>query len=118
MYVVTVSNSSGCIALDSVIILVGRCYNPAIANTFTPNGDGENDNLRILNTHKLKSVESFEIFNRWGEKIFSSNDIHNTTWDGTYHGVMQEIGTYVYILQATCLTDEKISLKGTVELIR
>ncbi|MEN9522879.1 MAG: hypothetical protein RL065_1256, partial [Bacteroidota bacterium] len=118
MYIVAVSNASGCIALDSVIILVGRCYNPAIANTFTPNDDGENDNFRILNTHKLKSVEKFEIFNRWGEKIFSSNDIHNTTWDGTYHGVMQEIGTYVYIIQATCLNDEKISLKGTIELIR
>jgi gliding motility-associated-like protein len=118
MYIVTVSNNDGCATTDTVIILVGRCYHLAIANTFTPNGDGENDNFRILNPRQLLSLEKFDIYNRWGEKVFSANDIHNAAWDGTYKGVMQEIGTYVYIIQATCLTNEPINLKGSVELVR
>ncbi len=38
------------------------------------------------------------IFNRWGEKIFETND-YNDSWDGTYQERMCPVGVYVYLLK-------------------
>jgi gliding motility-associated-like protein len=71
--------------------------NVYIPNAFTPNGDGIND------TFGIKGEGAFEyslvIFNRWGEKIFESNN-PNQQWDGTYKSLPVQPGEYVYQLMA------------------
>ncbi len=66
-------------------------------NTFTPNGDGLNDEFSInLNGTVLNSFE-IQIYNRWGVLMFSSQNI-NVSWDGrTSAGVKATEGTYFYI---------------------
>jgi gliding motility-associated-like protein len=54
-----------------------------IPNSFTPNGDGTNDVFAPV-SYKLDPDEYiFEIYNRWGERIFFTND-PAVAWDGTY----------------------------------
>ena len=68
-------------------------FNPIpIPNAFTPNDDGLNDIFKPL----FSSVKDYKmiIFNRYGEKIFESNDI-NIGWNGVYkRKIIQD--TYVY----------------------
>jgi gliding motility-associated-like protein len=77
-----ISDDNGCsdTICDSVIINDGLFY--FVPNSFTPNGDGKNDEFRpILNNFDAENYELL-IFNRWGEIIFQTEDI-NAGWDGS-----------------------------------
>jgi len=60
---------------------------------------------------------NLQIFNRWGELIFESNDI-NVGWNGYYHSVLSKQDTYVWQVEATCLGGNKIYDSGSVTLMR
>jgi len=68
-----------------------------IPNAFTPNGDGLNDAFGGIGEGITEY--NMQIFNRWGELIFESNDIKNQ-WDGNYHNAMSPMGVYVYKISA------------------
>ena len=57
------------------------------------------------------------IFNRWGEKVFESND-QFIGWDGTYRGEAQPPGVYVYQVDIVYLNGEKKFRNGGLTLIR
>jgi len=79
-----------------------------IPNVFTPNNDGNND-LFYLNF----TFEKVEIYNRWGQKLFESNN-NESFWDGrTTSGNEIPDGTYYYIIT----TEEKV-YKGFIQLLR
>lgn len=87
-----------------------------VPNAFSPDGDGINDFFSAVSD----GVEEYtiEIFNRWGELVFHSDDI-NHFWDGTYKGKTSIQDAYVYIIKAKGLEDNQPTvLKGTVSLIR
>ena len=121
-YTVRVSNEHGCEAVDDVTIFV-ECSNSLIfmANTFTPNGDGNND--RFYPQGKGMSViRRFRVYNRWGELM---HDVQNVPpnqemygWDGTFKGEQLRPDVYVYILDAVCETGEPMQIKGDISLIR
>lgn len=62
-------------------------------NAFTPNGDGLND-VFIYKTNLIERIE-LQIFNRWGEMIFYTDQI-DTGWDGMYRGGFAPEGSYIY----------------------
>ena len=92
-----------------------------VPSAFSPNGDGVNDNLMIFGS----AVVDFEIqiYNRWGEIVYSSTDLNvlnnsGMGWDGKLNGVDQEMGTYVYQISATGGNDVTVHLQGNVTLVR
>ena len=89
-----------------------------VANAFTPDYDGLNDIFlpRVLFTDIYNY--SFEIYNRWGELIFQTNNTYEG-WDGMIEGKIAENGTYVYFIKYTSAYDNKAFEKGGhVTLIR
>ena len=50
-----------------------------IPNSFTPNGDNDNETFYVHGVDK-EEVKSLIIYNRWGEMIYQTNN--NTPWDG------------------------------------
>jgi len=93
-YTVTVTNSFGCSATDTVTIFVLPQF--IIPGGFTPNGDGINDYFTINNIDLFPNV-TVEIFNRWGEQLFYSTG-YKTPWDGNYNGKPLPVGTYYYVI--------------------
>ncbi|GIV30263.1 MAG: hypothetical protein KatS3mg028_1329 [Bacteroidia bacterium] len=79
-------------------ILVKPEFSIYIPNVFTPDGDGLNDTFAVKGIGISKQDFSMQIFNRWGMKIFSSNDI-DRPWDGKYNGTICKDGEYVYVIQ-------------------
>ncbi len=65
-------------------------------NAFTPNGDGLND-VFLYEATLIESV-TFEVFNRWGELVFRTNQT-DIGWDGTYRSGKAPEGTYLYQIQ-------------------
>ncbi len=120
IFVWTIANiANNCPATsDSVIITVEDCEPSSliIPNVFTPNGDGSNDAFTVDGVN-LASVEG-EIFNRWGQKMFSWDNV-NGHWDGrTNAGSEVPDGTYFYIIRAIGADGTEYFQKGTVSLIR
>lgn len=87
-----VSNEFGCkdSTLAQVVVLGFVFYAP---NAFTPNGDGPN-NFYLPVALGIKSYE-LSIYDRWGEKIFYSQD-RSEPWDGTFKGQPVQDGLYLY----------------------
>ena len=112
-YTLTVTDDNGCIVVDSTQIVVIRSL--AIPNAFSPNGDGLND-LFIVRTPYVDQY-NLQIFNRWGEMVFSTNNIE-VGWDGTYKGKQQEMGSFLYTLNLTTIEGEQIQKRGTITLVR
>ena len=91
-----------------------------LANVFTPNQDGKNDCYRVIGLSKTCNEGTLKIFNRWGERIFYSDDLA-ACWDGTVDNnkVWLPEGTYFYqiFLQGKDGRKDRI-ISGSVNLIR
>ena len=114
-YTVTVSDSLGCISQDQVIVDVFVDYTVYVPNAFTPNEDGENDFFSVYGKN-IKDIK-FDVYNRWGEKVFEALDL-SKSWDGTYKGQKVNPGVYVWVADVTFLNDVKQVLKGNVTVVR
>ena len=115
-YTVAGVSDFGCHDSDKVTITVLCDQSQAfIPNSFTPNGDGENDVFYPRGTGIVK-IKSFRVYDRWGEKLFERNaiDINDgqNGWDGTYKGAALSPDVYVYVIQAVCQTGEILDIKG------
>lgn len=69
-----------------------------IPNAFTPDNNGRNDSLIIMSNCSMKSFR-LQVFNRWGEKVFETDDIRNH-WNGTFRGAPCLEGIYLYLIAA------------------
>ena len=87
-----------------------------IPNTFTPNGDGNNDLFKVRGPSF--PVFYFAVYNRWGQLVFETEDV-TQGWDGTFKGKQADPGVFGYYVKAKCSeTSEEIFKKGNVTLIR
>ena len=116
MYVVTVSDDAGCIDSDTVFIKVNQVDGIFVPTAFTPNNDGLNDILKPFMGFKYDLIE-FSIFNRWGEKVFSTTEKDNG-WDGKTGGRLQNSGSYIWIIKVKDKSGKLIQRKGLSTLIR
>lgn len=114
-YVLTVTYNKGCIATDSLTIVVLNNLKVYIPNSFSPNGDGNND-VFLIYGEAIKTID-LKVFNRWGELIFKTENQFQG-WDGTYKGEMQNPGVYVYDAKITFLDDKTNQRAGSITLIR
>jgi gliding motility-associated-like protein len=69
-----------------------------IPNSFTPNGDGLNDFFHP-SIFRPCAVYELTIFNRWGQKVFESEDASQVYWDGVFNGERLPQDIYVYLLK-------------------
>lgn len=120
-YFLELISASGCEAGATVTVLVDKSAKVFIANTFTPNSDGVNDVLMIqADITNISQVKRFDIYDRWGELMFSQTDFQPNdpqyAWDGTLNGSLLNQGVYIYVVEVEML-DGRIELyKGDVFL--
>jgi gliding motility-associated-like protein len=89
-------------------------------NAFTPNGDQTND--RYGPKGQDMRITRFEIYDRWGAKVYSAEaaEIDRLQgWDGTVQGKMAPDGVFVCVAEyESLITHEKKTYRGTVTLLR
>lgn len=111
----TVTNIAGCESTVEHEIFISPFWLP---NAFTPNADGRND--VFFNSGYIMDVASLDmmIFNRWGQKIYESNNL-NKPWNGVdVTGKDAPQGTYVYSVKVRTNSGKDYSYNGTVTLVR
>lgn len=108
-------NAAGC--PDTICKPVSAIVIPAVdvPNAFTPLTGGVNSKIFVKGFGITKM--RFIIWNRWGQKVFETND-KNIGWDGKFGGAMQPMDVYAYTLDVEFFDGKKATKKGDITLIR
>ena len=114
-YIVYYKEEGTCTAIDTVTIMVNFVAAVGVPTAFSPNGDGNNDVLRVLGQGITRM--DFKVFNRYGQLVFSTNNQSNG-WDGTQNGKELNPGTFVYTLDVTFAEGEREVYTGNVTLVK
>jgi gliding motility-associated-like protein len=85
-----------------------------IPNAFSPDQNGKNESFHIYGVSDESA--SFEIFNRWGEKLFET--ANNTAWNGTYKDSDCQADVYIYKAKIVSKEGKLTELSGTLSLLR
>jgi gliding motility-associated-like protein len=115
-------DSNGCSATDSVLVLVDRNSRIFVPNAFSPNDDNINDRLTVFSDAGVVMVQSYQIFDRWGNLMFSGgpfppND-QQFGWDGNFKGRPMDAGVYVFWVELEFFDGRREVLSGEVTLMR
>ena len=121
LYQVEFTDDNGCKNSSTVEVIV-LCKNANVfaPNTFTPNGDGNND-VFYPRGQGLERVKMLRVFNRWGEVVFEKKEFPvndaSAGWNGTFRGHRAKADVYVYQLEVFCENGDVISIKGNIALV-
>lgn len=108
-----VSSANGCVDTVRSVVRVVEPGMIAMPNVFSPNGDGHNDRFVPLEYNDTPGL--LEVYNRWGQMVFSTTALA-AGWDGRASGGDVSEGTYFYIVTPD---DEKMeAFVGHVTLVR
>lgn len=111
-------NTGSCVQSDSILV-TGELGGTVlyIPNSFSPDGNGRNESFLPVG----ENIDKFSmiIYNRWGNKIFETDNI-NQGWDGKRDGDLVHEDIYVYVISYTseCLQGKEIRKLGHVLVVR
>lgn len=88
---------NGCYGEKYFSVTAVEDHNVRIMTVITPNADGFNDRWEIINIVEIEPCQ-VEIYNRWGQKVFSANPYAND-WDGIENGRPLSNDTYYYFMR-------------------
>ncbi len=121
-YKVIVIDKNGCSASDNLLINVSKDLHTYIPNVFTPNADGYNDICYIIADNGVKMIQSFAIYDRWGEQVFGANNFFpndpSQGWNGYFKGILMNPAVFVYYAELLMVDGSIKYLQGDITLIR
>jgi gliding motility-associated-like protein len=116
-YWLQITNIGGCVASDTIDVKRDCFLN--IPNSFTPDNDGLNDFFLPMATLSSGILSyNLDIFNRWGENIFTTTNLNGRGWDGKFGNKPQPMGTYMYQIRVAFKNGTSKSYSGNVALLR
>jgi gliding motility-associated-like protein len=117
--VLTVTSANGCVDTAAQNVCVEGDVSIYVPNAFTPNSDTHNDIFLPMGDGLNADGYELLIFDRWGNLIFSTNDI-TEGWNGTPQGSSTKCqeDTYVWKLSVRDQNGNNHRLIGKVSLIR
>ncbi|MDP4262188.1 MAG: PKD domain-containing protein [Bacteroidota bacterium] len=121
-YTVKIQDRYGCInQKDITVVVLCNKANFFVPNTFSPNGDGQNEIFYPRGTGLFR-IKSMLIFNRWGELVFEKKDFlpndPSAGWTGIFKGQKASADVYVYMIDILCDNNTVIPVKGSITLLR
>ncbi len=119
--VIVTDEATGCSAEDEIAVSVLKARKLFVPNTFSPNGDGINDQLNLFGGQEINRVLRFEIYSRDGARVYKKDNFtlsNGIGWDGEYNG--QQLSTDVFIYFAEIEYIDKVTeiFRGDFTLIR
>ena len=123
VFELTVANTQGCEVRTFVNVLVDKTPKIYIPNAFSPDSDGENEVFMIFaDTRNIEQIKTFEVFDRWGEKVFEQYNFQPNDpahgWDGTIRGKLLNSAVFVYYAEVEMIDGRIEFYEGDVFLRR
>ncbi|MCB9283910.1 MAG: gliding motility-associated C-terminal domain-containing protein [Lewinellaceae bacterium] len=123
LYRIDVFTDNGCQSSAAIRVAVDKRPAIYVPNLFSPNGDGENDLLYIFAKDKtVKKINSFMIFDRWGESVFEYYGFEPNNpaygWDGSHRGIPMPPAVFVWFAEIEFNDGHTEIFEGDVTLVR
>ena len=124
LYSIEIQDVNGCLLDDSLWVFVNpKTVGWYAPNAFRPGESGDNSGFTLfVDPAKFTEIQHLEVYNRWGELIFSRDNltpgITDLGWDGKHNGKMLDPAVFVW--QAVLLQSDGTALRvtGEVTLLR
>jgi gliding motility-associated-like protein len=121
-YSAILTDQNGCRTEGKVNISIDKRRPIFVPTAFSPNNDSYNDVFMINGSQVVKNIKRFQIYDRWGEQMFSranfKTDDPNFGWDGRNRGKEVLPGVYVYFIEVEYFDNTTDILEGDVTLMR
>ncbi len=118
---VSVTDAFGCIAIDSIRLIVDKIRDIQVPNVFTPNQDGTHDEF-FLSGEANAVITSFQVFDRWGRIVFQGNQMMlndpSTGWNGRIGSRPAKEGVYFWMVEVLYADESRERFRGNVTLVR
>ena len=119
-YIVTLQaiDSNGCMDDTSMVFGSIEPLQMFVPNTISVDGNGLNDEFKpILTLPDLVTKYNLQIYNRWGQLIYETNNQYDS-WNGTFRGDKVQIGTYTWKIQFNDYKGNPVNAHGHLNVIR
>lgn len=116
-YGVLITDSFGCTHFRSIDVVI-EPSRWAIPNVFTPNRDQVNDVFGVVIAGENIEIESFQVWNRWGQLVFEGGEDPLLGWDGKHNGEDAVSDVYIYRIIIVEPDGTKVVESGDVTLLR
>ena len=121
-YQLVVTSEDNCTAVDSILINVLKVRDVYVPNVFSPNQDGLNDRIYVHAGPEANNIQSFSLFNRWGDQVFEQTNIPPNDadygWDGLHNGQALDPGVFIWMAKIEFVDGEVIVYSGDVAILR
>jgi hypothetical protein len=123
---IEVTDLNGCVARDEILVIVQKNGQIYVPNIFNPNSE-VNFSLGVHVGIDVAKIKSFNVFDRWGDQVFSLKEYIPTpggepdfgqSWDGNVRGEKGQIGVYVWYCEVEFIDGQSKIFRGDVTLIR
>lgn len=112
-----VKSDKGCADTVTKLVYIGPDIIVFIPDAFTPDNAGPNKNNTFAPVAMNYRNATMKIFNRWGEKMYETNDLLKG-WDGSANGADCQDGVYMYTLKLYSLDNKMYEYSGSISLLR
>lgn len=110
------TNDAGCADTAIRLMFLESGADGWLPTAFTPDGSGLNDRFKIGGLSAV-SVFRMSIYNRWGEKIFETNN-PDDGWDGTFGGKPVPEGHYACLISVVYFNGQRRTFNGQIAVLR
>ncbi|MFN8304294.1 MAG: proprotein convertase P-domain-containing protein [Saprospiraceae bacterium] len=116
---VTIRDEQGCAATDRINVILDKRRHVFIPNILYP-GSSENGFITIYGGQDVVEIESFQIYDRWGERIYEAFSFQpeEEEWAGKYRGEDVTPGVYVYYAVIKFIDGETEVFTGDITVYR
>lgn len=112
------TNANACVDTFCLNVVINEAFVLYAPNAFSPDGNGLNEVFFVYGNDIDPNAFTLQIFNRWGELIFTSNSLDDG-WDGTHKGLKVKNDVYVWKVKTKSVsTGKRFEKIGSVTLIR
>ncbi|MBP6827608.1 MAG: gliding motility-associated C-terminal domain-containing protein, partial [Saprospiraceae bacterium] len=122
MYILSVEAPGGCTDTDSISVKVLNKRDVYVPNTFSPNDDGINETFTVFGGPEVLTVNTLQVYSRWGELIFRKDGLdandEQAGWNGTYRGKDLPPGVFTWLAEVAFLDGVVLVYKGSVTVVR
>ena len=121
-YEIVVTDASGCVVSNHFSVFVTEDVYLYFPNIFSLAPGSENTEFMILGDRQVEEITVFEIFDRWGNKVFQTENFRpgeeGSGWDGNYNGSEAAAGVYIYRAEARLKNGKEKFFVGDVTLVK
>jgi hypothetical protein len=121
VYVVKITDETGCMAFDTVQVFVNKDRPVYTPNIIAPGKTYPNTHFTLFGNPAADQISLLRIYDRWGSLVFEKSNFElnepNLGWDGTYKGELVD-GVFAFYALVRFVDGVELTYEGDITVVR